>query len=150
MQGFVGARQSMNNWEDDRDRLAEVGRHLGDFISDHRNYQRFMGEFITAMRVESPLAIDQFGNPQCETVDENLGLHICANASHALFDNCIIANGAKQYLDQQSLELVRLVAESPGVTLRDILDDNPVHEADKLKQLATRLCCKDILQISER
>lgn len=150
MQEFVDARQSMTHWEGDRERLAEVGRHLDAFINDPANYRRFMDEFTAAARVESPLVIERFGNPEHAPLDEHLGLRICANAPHGLSENYIIANGRKLNLGRQGASLIRRIAENPGIRLKDVLDQVPDSDTDKLRQLLTDLCRQDILQISEQ
>ncbi|WP_415247736.1 JmjC domain-containing protein [Thauera sp.] len=147
MQDFLPARQSMSQWKDDKGRLAEVGRHLDAFINDPANYARFMDEFIGATRVESPLAIDLFGNPACQALGDDAGLRVSANAPHGLRDGYIIANGTKLNLDLQGVSLIRHIVDKPGIRLKDLLGQSPAVDGDKLRRLVTELCRNDVLQV---
>lgn len=149
MQDFVGARQSMNDWESDKDRLAALGRHLGAFIQDRRNYHRFMDDFNAATRVESRLAIELFGHPAHDTLDDEQGLRICANAPHDLADNYIIANGKKLSLGPSEAWLIRRVVDNPGIRLKDLLEQVPDSDIDDFRRLVTDFCRRDVLQMSE-
>lgn len=146
MQHFVGARQSMSDWENDRERLADVGRHLNTFINDPGNYRRFMDEFTATQRVESPLAIERFGNPKDAPLDEHLELRICAHALHDPSKSYIIANGTRRRLDEREADLIRRIAEHPGIRLKDILDRVPDSDTDAWKRQVADLCRLDILQ----
>lgn len=148
MQDFLYARQSMSQWEDDQPKLDAVGRHLGAFINDPDNYRRFMDEFVGATRVESPLAIELFGNPKRQTLDDTTSLRISANTTHGLPEGYIIANGTKLNLDQQGVRLIRHIADSPGIRMADILAQSSSADAGKLRRLVTELCRQDVLQAS--
>lgn len=147
MQDFLPARQSMSQWEDDKGRLAEVGCHLDAFINDPANYTRFMDEFIGAVRVESPLAIELFGNPASQVLSDDAGLRVSANAPHGLPDGYIIANGTKLNLDLQGSSLIRHIVDKPGIRLKELLDRSPGADGEKLRRLVTELCRNDVLQV---
>lgn len=147
MQEFLGARQSLVSWEADRDSLASVGRHLDAFINDRENYSRFMDEFTGAIRVESPLALEIFGDPNAAPIPDHVSIRLSANQPHGLADGYVIANGTKLNLDEQGMQLISCITACPGISLADLRAQLPTLAVDKLRQLVTELCRQDILEL---
>ncbi len=147
MQEFLGARQSLSNWAKDQDTLASVGQHLDAFINDPENYHRFMDEFAGAIRVESPLALEMFGDPNAAPLSEHTGIRLSANQPHGLAGHYVIANGTKLNLDEQGVQLIRCITDHPGISLADLSVRLPGLPADRLHQLVTELCRQDILEL---
>ncbi len=147
MQEFLGARQSLANWEKDRDTLASVGQHLDAFINDRENYSRFMDEFTGAIRVESPLALEMFGDPNAAPIPDHASIRLSANQPHGLADGYVIANGTKLKLDEQGIRLIRCISDCPGISLSDLSSRFPAVATEKLHQLVTELCRQDILEL---
>lgn len=147
MQGFLPARQSMSDWEQDKDRLSVVAAQLQTILGSQENYRRFTDEFIAATRVESPLAIDLFGNPVQDLVSDDIGLRISANRPHGLSDGYVIGNGSKVNLDQQSLRLIELVVAQPGIRVGKVIATLLDIDSHRLRKLVTDLCRHDVLQV---
>ncbi|WP_235989071.1 JmjC domain-containing protein [Pseudomonas lopnurensis] len=148
MPDFLDARRSLSRWEDARGTLASVGRHLDAFINDPQNYDRFLNEFIGNTRVESPLAIDLFGNPNAGQLAEDARLQLSANKPHGLDERYVIANGTRLNLDDQGERLIRRIAERPGISLAELSVHCPEADAGKLRELVTALCRQDVLELS--
>lgn len=144
--GFVEARRSLQGWEQDQKNLASLGRHLDTFLNDPDNYRRFMDEFSCATRVESPLAIELFGNPKCDRLSDDATLRLSANRPHGLADGYVIANGTKLKLNDMGGRLIRCIVESPGIRLADLLDKMPDQDSGKVRALVHQLCHQDILE----
>ncbi|WP_397378975.1 JmjC domain-containing protein [Pseudomonas sp.] len=143
---FVGARKSLSAWEADKENLAAVGRYLDEFINDAENYQRFMDEFLGATRVESPLAVELFGNPNTGTIPDSTRIRLSANKPYGLADNYLIANGTKLNLDATGVRLMRCIAESPAISLGELVGRLADIDADKLRGLVHELCRQDVLE----
>jgi len=148
MPDFLDARRSLSRWEDARGTLASVGRHFDAFINDPQNYDRFLNEFIGNTRVESPLAIDLFGNPNAGQLAEDACLQLSANKPHGLDERYVIANGTRLNLDDQGERLIRRIAERPGISLAELSMLCPEADAGKLRDLVTALCHQDVLELS--
>lgn len=148
MPEFLPARKSLRDWEHDEDTVADIARHVGVLLSDQENYSRFMDAFVGATRVETPLAIEMFGNAAAGSIDKDVGLRLATDASqHRLPEGYILANGTKLNLSEQSQKLIHYIAAFPGITLADLTDQLPELDAHKLRQLVTELCRKDILEL---
>lgn len=151
MPDFLPARKSLRDWGHDQDTLFDIGRHVDAFLRDKNNYIRFMDAFVGATRVESPLAIEMFGNVATGNVDDHTGLRLAADMfPHGLLDHYIVANGTKLSLSKQSQQLVRCIAASPGITVADLSIQLPEQDKGKLRQLVTDLCHQDILELVRR
>ncbi|WP_296216689.1 JmjC domain-containing protein [Pseudomonas sp. UBA2684] len=144
---FVGARKSLSTWDADKENLTAVGRYIDDVINDPDNYRRFMDEFIGATRVESPLAVELFGNPNTGSIPDNTRIRLSANKPHGLADNYLIANGTKLNLDETGVRLIRCIAESPAISLGEMIGRLTDIDADKLRVLVHELCRQDVLQV---
>lgn len=147
MQGFLDARQSLSHWEEDQDTLTSVSEHLNAFINDPLNYRRFMDEFTGAIRVESTLALEKFGDPNAAPISGYTGIRLSANQPYGLADHYVIANGAKLNLDEQGIRLIRCISDCPGISLSDLSSRLPDVATEKLHQLVTELCRQDVLEL---
>ena len=144
--GFCWGKKVAEYLGADKENLASVGRYIDDFINDPKNYRRFMDEFIGATRVESPLAIELFGNPNTGTIPDNTRIRLSTNKPHGLADNYLIANGIKLSLDETGVRLIRCIAESPAISLGELIDRLADIDADRLRVLVHELCRQDILE----
>ncbi|BAP44941.1 cupin-like domain-containing protein [Pseudomonas sp. LJDD11] len=143
---FVQARQSLSDWSNDQPALADVGRLIDGFINDPHNYQRFMDEFTGALRVESPLAIEVFGDPANLQLDDQTRLRLSAQRVQGLGEGYVIANGARLVLDEQGVQLIRLIIEHPGISLAQLRAAHPGTDAARLHRLVADLCQQDVLE----
>lgn len=145
---FVSARKSLHDWEQDRQTVASLGQHLDAFLNDPDNYRRFMDEFMGATRLESPLAIDLFGNPACGRLVDDVPLRLSANRPHGLADGYVIANGTKLNLDVTGARLIACIAASPGIRLGEVLGRLSDLDSGKLRSLIQQLCHQDVLELA--
>ncbi|MEO9333898.1 JmjC domain-containing protein [Ectopseudomonas guguanensis] len=145
---FVSARKSLHDWEQDRQTVASLGQHLDAFLNDPDNYRRFMDEFMGATRVESPLAIDLFGNPAGGRLADDVPLRLSANRPHGLADGYVIANGTKLNLDVTGARLIACIAASPGIRLGEVLGRLSDLDSGKLRSLIQQLCHQDVLELA--
>lgn len=143
---LLAARKSLHAWDQDRETLASLGKHLDDLLNDPDNYRRFTDEFIGATRVESPLAIELFGNPNGGPLADDTPVRLSANKPHGLADGYVIANGIKLNLDDMSRRLIHCVAQSPGIRLSELFARLPGLDTDRLRTLIQQLCLQDILE----
>ncbi|MDN7703355.1 MULTISPECIES: JmjC domain-containing protein [Burkholderia] len=148
MSDFLPTRLSLGDWEHDESTVADIGRHVAAFLSNRENYGRFMDAFVGTTRVESPLAIEMFGNVTASNINENIGLRLATDMHrHQLPGSYVLANGIKLNLSEQSQRLVRCIATTPGVTLADLVIQLADLDAHKLRQLVTELCRQDVLEL---
>ncbi|MCO8168823.1 cupin-like domain-containing protein [Pseudomonas sp. 21LCFQ02] len=143
---FVQARQSLSDWSNDQPALADVGRLIDGFIKDPHNYQRFMDEFTGALRVESPLAIEVFGDPANLQLDDQARLRLSAQRVQGLGEGYVIANGARLVLDEQGVQLIRSIIEHPGISLAQLRAAHHGTDAARLHRLVADLCQQDVLE----
>lgn len=144
---FVGARKSLNTWEQDRETVGALGKHLEELLKTPDNYRRFMDEFIGATRVRSPIAVELFGNPSAGLIPDDTLIRLSANRLHGVARDCVIANGTRLSLDDIGKRLIRCIAETPGIRLVDLLARLPDQDASKLRTLVHQLCHQDILEL---
>ncbi|MGU7769110.1 JmjC domain-containing protein [Burkholderia sp. MR1-5-21] len=147
MPDFLPARTSLRDWEYDEGTIADIAKHIGVLLSDRENYGRFMDAFVGETRVESPLAIEMFGNAAAGSIDENVGLRLATDLPHWLPEGYVLANGAKLNLSEQSQRLIHCIVAAPGITLADLATRLPELDLLKLRQLVTELCRRDVLEL---
>lgn len=144
---FVGARKSLNTWEQDLETVGALGKHLEEFLKTPEHYRQFMDDFIGATRVRSPIAIELFGNPSAGLIPDDTPIRLSANRLHSLARDCVIANGTRLNLDDVGKRLMRCVCGSPGIRLAELLARLPDQDASKLRALIHQLCHQDILEL---
>jgi ribosomal protein L16 Arg81 hydroxylase len=147
MPDFLPARTSLRGWEHDEDTIADISRHVAAFLNDRENYGRFMDAFVGATRVESPLAIEMFGNAAAGNIDENVGLRLATDLTHWLPEGYVLANGTKLNLSEQSRRLIHCIVAAPGITFADLSARLPELDSLNLRQLVTELCRQDVLEL---
>lgn len=148
MPEFLPARMSLRDWEHDESIMADIARHVSAFLSDRENYSRFMDAFVGATRVESPLAIEMFGDSAAGCIDENIGLRLATDLSHdGPTRDYVLANGIKLNLCEQSQRLIHCIATTPGITLAGLEVRLFDLDARKLCRLVTELCRQDVLEL---
>ncbi|UVJ44497.1 cupin domain-containing protein [Pseudomonas sp. LS1212] len=148
MPEFVEARQTFGGWEEDRKKIIAVAKCLNGYITDPGNYHRFMDEFVGSTRVDSALAMEVLGNPNCSSVPDHAGIRLCASKPLAVSDRYIIANGTKLNLDNQGVQLIRCIAKHPRISLATLITKFPETDSVKLRQLVTELCRQDVLELT--
>jgi ribosomal protein L16 Arg81 hydroxylase len=144
---FRDARMSLNAWADDQPVLSSLATSIGDLLKDKGNYQRFMDEYIGALRVDTPLAIDRFGSPSADMLADSALIRLGSSGLHGIADNYIVANGARLSLDVTGVRLINLIAESAPMTVSKIKASMHEVDADKLHQLVQDLCRQDVLEL---
>lgn len=147
IENYADSRKSLNSWRQDSITLASVGNHINELINNPENYRRFIDEFTGATRIDSPLALEFFGNPSASALPEHLGVRICAICYPGLDSGYIIANGTRLNLDLKSLKIVQHIAESPGSSIIKLRDKLPEIPYSELNTKITQLCQQDILEI---
>lgn len=145
---FVEARRSLLGWEQDCDNLLNLSQQLSTFISNPDNYQRFMDEFIGSTRVDSPLAIDLFGQSNGGQMAGDTPLRLSANTNHGLSNGYVIANGTRLKLDDTGRRLVGCIAKRPGICLDEVLNELNDLDNSKLRTLIWQLCQQDVLELA--
>ncbi len=147
MPAFVEARQSMGTWEQDELTLASVGKILAEFMQDETNHRAFIEEFSGRQRVDSPFAIEVFGNQNSAGIGEEDRIALNALRLHELEAGQVIANGVKLTLDEMSLPLVKHIAAHPKTSLHALRCEFPNLDGTKIKGLVEALCRQDVLAL---
>lgn len=137
----------MSTFEQDSETLSLLASHLAGLISDPAHYQHFMEQFDAAQRVETPLAIDVFGNSTVNQLPDDSVLRLAANNTLSVARNHLIANGTRLQLDETALRLVRQIEHSPGITVQQLTTALPELDPTKLRTLVFELCRQDILEL---
>lgn len=144
---LIEARASLNNWHQDESILIDLASKIEKIIKNENNYQRFISEFISKSRVDTPLAIEKLGNASLKTLPDNTVLRIGSNGLHGTPSNYIIVNGQKLNLCSESARLISVIATRAPINLSQIKktlrDINP----KKLQKLIYDLCREDILEL---
>lgn len=148
MPAFVEARQYLSTWEQDHEMLGALGRVFADFIRDEKSHRAFIETSGGQQRVESPYAIELFGDQQSEGIGERDGIALNALRLHEFGSGgALIANGVKLNLEGTSRSLITHIAEHPGVSLFDLSQQFPSMDAEKLRRLIGDLCRQDVLAV---
>ncbi|MDH0646019.1 cupin-like domain-containing protein [Pseudomonas sp. GD03858] len=144
---LLAARQAMTTFEQDRENLASLAAQLAERLTDSGQYQTFMEAFAIAQRIETPLAIDLFGNPSITQLPEDARLRLAANSTASLEHGQLIANGARINLDESALRVVRCIEQAPGIRLDHLANGLAEMDSAKLRALLHDLCRQDILEL---
>lgn len=147
MPDYIEARRSLSIWSNDCTGLKKLGRYINEFITDQENYKKFMDDFVGATRVQSPLALEVFGDTTVSVVSECSRLRISSHLSHGLQERYLIANGAKLVLDPQGYSLLKAISDQPGVAAGLLTRNKSETEKHKILALITDLCRQDILEV---
>lgn len=147
IENHVNSRRSLKNWQQDRLNIASVGNHINNLLTNPEIYHRFIDEYNGATRIDSSLALELFGNPNCITFPEHINFRICANCHPGLDSGYIIANGTRINLDSKSKKIIQHIAEShESSTIKLSSAFSELSESD-LNRILTELCRQDILEI---
>ncbi|MDF9619082.1 cupin domain-containing protein [Pseudomonas entomophila] len=144
---LASARQAMSTFERDSETLSLLASQLAGLISDPAHYRHFMEQFDAAQRVETPLAIDVFGNSTVNQLPDDSVLRLAANSTLSVARNQLIANGTRLQLDETALRLVRQIEHSPGISVQQLTTELPELDPAKLRTLVFELCRQDILEL---
>lgn len=147
MPAFIEARQSLNTWAEDQETLASLGKILSEFVQDEMNHRAFIEDFSGQQRMDSPFAIEVFGDQSSAGIDEKDGVALNALRLCALETGQVIANGVKLNLDAMSLPLVRHIAAHPRVSLQALRCEFSHLDGNKIKSLVETLCQQDVLAL---
>ncbi|OLU31596.1 JmjC domain-containing protein [Pseudomonas sp. PA27(2017)] len=144
---FVEARQSLSQWRSDQSALIDMARLINGLIKDPKTYLQFMDDFTSATRVESPLAIEIFGDPASRLLDDQARLRLSAHRVHGLDDGYVIANGSRLSLDEEGISLIRAIVEHPDITIAQLRAAQAMPDDAQLRKLVADLCRQDILEL---
>lgn len=147
MPEVLQARSSLSNWQRDESNLASMGAHLNAFLNHADNYHRFLDEFTSETRVESPLAIEVFGDPAINLVPLHTKLRLSAHRAHGLDNRYVIVNGLRLNLDDTAVSLIRSIVDRPGISVSELLVSHGDRDAGELHRLVTNLCHQDALEL---
>ncbi|OEC37452.1 Ribosomal protein L16 Arg81 hydroxylase, contains JmjC domain [Pseudomonas cuatrocienegasensis] len=139
------ARLSLSCWKNDQEIIMMLARSLEELISSKQNYDLFMDKFNSDIRVQSPLALEIFGNNG--TIPDSARLRLCSQNSHGKEDGYIIANGTKLNLDPKGIRLISKISSKPGITLHELISEGFDTDSNTIKTLVTELCRLDILEL---
>jgi 2-methylisocitrate lyase-like PEP mutase family enzyme len=139
----------LDHWTQDRHLLADIGRRVSEFVQAPENYQHFMEQFHAGKRDEAALALEHFGDPAKDLVDEQAGLQLRAHSSYGLEQDYLIHDGKKLVLEPRIADLMRRIAESPGLPVSTWLEQSPVEDKQLLRELLTQFCRQEVLAVSD-
>lgn len=148
MPAFVGARKSLDSWDQDKELISELGRQINEFINHPENYRRFMDDFFAAQRVRSKPALELFGSPHHETLPDHLGIYLNANRIEGIPDTYAIVNGVKLNLGEASAKVLRLIENKPGITPMELVNALPEENAGQIRALLYELGRQDVLELA--
>ncbi|WP_412022303.1 JmjC domain-containing protein [Burkholderia cepacia] len=148
MPNLLSARKALSCWEQDQETLSSLTTELSSLLTDQRAYAKFMDEFIGATRVETPLAIDIFGDESVDMLKDETQLRLATPfPRHGLHNSYVLANGTKVNISSLSAPLVTTIAEHPGIDVRELCMRHSRLGRENISKLVTDLCRQDILEI---
>lgn len=147
MPSCIGARRSLSTWQSDEQALIDVSEDLHTLINNPENYARFMDTFIGATRVDSPLAIEQLGNPTCNELDGITKLRLASSGLVKSSEQYVIANGTKINLDHSGERLLRHITDVPGISVDELVSKCSDMNSHAVRTLLTELCRQDVLEL---
>lgn len=143
---YVGARRSLSTRDHDEEALADISQYLCKFISSAENYKLFIDAYVGGTRMDSPLAIEQLGNPARLDLEGSTRLRLAINGPLKYFQNYLIANGTKINLDSGGERLIRYISDFPGVSVNELLSKCVDMSSGAVAGLLMELCRQDILE----
>ncbi|BEV16716.1 cupin-like domain-containing protein [Herbaspirillum sp. DW155] len=149
MHASLEVRRSLERWEEDQQLLADIGPLFSTFIQSPENYQRFMEQFHAASRDEAALALEHFGDPGADSINEQASLHLRAHSSYGLEQDYLMHDGHKMKFHPCIADLIRMIRESPGLQVRTLLERSGFEDRQLLRDLLTQLCRQEVVFVSD-
>lgn len=127
--------------------LEGVAFRLYEAILDPKKQQEFLQNFIGIQRIDSPYAIEFFGNPNAALVPDDSLIGINANNCRHWHGNEIIINGIKLSLDEISQAVVNAVAKSGLIKLKKLVENFPDYPPCKIRSFIIQMVQQDAFSI---
>ncbi|MCA1324529.1 JmjC domain-containing protein [Herbaspirillum sp. alder98] len=147
MSAFPQTRKSLNGWETDKKNIEAIGLYIAEFIDNEINYNRFL-EFCAAyVRIDSPIAINIFGNADNDVLPMDSKIRLASVSQPPYDSEQFFANGIKVSLSEKSRILLSHISNFPGITVNQLAANFADMDCDKLHRLVHELCHQDILEL---
>jgi ribosomal protein L16 Arg81 hydroxylase len=127
--------------------LGRVASHLYEATLNPENQRGFLQWFSSQQRLDSPYAIELFGNPNATPVPNDSLIGINANNCRLWHDNELIVNGIKLSLDETSQAVVNVVAKSGLIKLNDLVHQFPNSTPCEIRRFIIEMVEQDAFSI---
>lgn len=144
---LIESRSSLSEWSKDQSSIYSLARKISEILTDEENYHQFMDQISGDSRVDTPLAIEKFGNPKADFLPENTMIRLGSNGLHGRAGKYIIANGVKVKVDSTSAALIRLISTHAPISLSNIKKLIDGVDSEKIQILVQQLCHQDVLEL---
>ncbi|UOO83115.1 cupin-like domain-containing protein [Uruburuella testudinis] len=149
MPEITSLRQSFRGWDADQENIRDIAQQVAGLIANPEQYEHFIQAFLGDQRVDSPLRMEYFGNPNADSLPDNVRLRLNAVDMSTLAKGYIIANGTKINVDEDSIEVLEKLACRNKVSLCDLLAGYTKEHQTKIEMLITQMGALDIIEIIE-
>lgn len=120
---------------------------LGTAIQNPENQKRFFQWFSSLQRVDSPYAIELFGNANATSIPHKSKIFMNANNCHMWNGSEIIANGTKIKLNGLSKSIIQVITQQQGIQIDALVARFPDRPPHQIQSFIIEMILQDVLAI---
>ncbi|MEQ7920015.1 cupin domain-containing protein [Xanthomonas sp. WHRI 1810A] len=127
--------------------LEQAGSILKEALKARNNQEEFLQWFSAQQRIDSPYAVEYFGNANAVSIPDNSLIRVNATDCRAWRGDQFIANGIRLNLTGLSKDVVRFIGERGAVTLNMILTNFSHAPTQDVRLFLNEMIKQDVLSI---
>lgn len=129
-----------SSWED-------LGGQLSEAIQCMENQNRFSQWFSSLQRLDSPYAIELFGNEKATPIPPESRIFVNANNCHIWQGNEFVANGIRLKLNGLSKSIIKIITQHQGIQIDALVARFPEMPGSRIESFIIELIKQDVLAI---
>jgi ribosomal protein L16 Arg81 hydroxylase len=129
-----------SSWED-------LGEQLSEAIQSVENQTRFSQWFSSLQRLDSPYAIELFGNEKATPIPPKSRIFVNANNCNIWHGNDFIANGIRLKLNGLSKSIIKIITQHQGIQIDALVAKFPEMPGSRIEIFIIELIKQDVLAI---
>lgn len=111
------------------------------------NQNRFSQWFSSLQRLDSPYAIELFGNEKAAPIPPESRIFVNANNCHIWQGNEFVANGIRLKLNGLSKSIIKIITQRQGIQIDALLARFPEMPGSRIESFIIELIKQDVLAI---
>lgn len=145
MPNYLSARRSLIKWDDDEQTIKQMGEDFIKLIDNKDLYDQFIMEHMNRVRIDSPLAMEIFGNNEGKSIPRDFSLHLNTSIIYQKDSEFVISNGTRLNLDTSGGKIIKCIMDNPGISITTLCEMHPDLLANKIDDLINNLCREDVI-----
>jgi ribosomal protein L16 Arg81 hydroxylase len=127
--------------------LQQAGLELKEALEATNNQQDFLQWFSAQQRVESPYAIEFFGNSNAAAIPGDTLIGVNATDCRAWRGDQLITNGIKLNVTGLSKDIVKFISDKRVITLDTLLANFPESSETDVRSFINEMVKQDVLSV---